>query len=244
MKRRSRGSFRRRGRPGGSRAGSGSIVPRLRLHRLADLDDRGRAPVRAVLDEGGPRRGGRGVCGVLEEIRRSVHGRAPRGERDFPQKTAHLAFPILDRPATKEDVRAAGRSSRSKGRQRSAASNCRRYPSRRSGSRPRRRREAAPRTVGCGRPRRYAKAASGSATTASSDATSSRGSRADRSSWPAIGGPPPRTADGRPARVLPAIAPRQRAFREPGVAVEGDVHASNRVGVAQPVMTPASLLRT
>ena len=29
----------------------------------------------------------------------------PRGERDFPGKKAHLAFPALDRPATREDVR-------------------------------------------------------------------------------------------------------------------------------------------
>ena len=42
----------------------------------------GGAPVRAVLDEGEARRGGRGVCGVPENLRRSVHGRgAPGPER-------------------------------------------------------------------------------------------------------------------------------------------------------------------
>ena len=98
----------RPGRPGGSGGGSGAIVPCLRLHRLADLGDRGGAPVRAVLDEGEARRGGRSVCNVSEDLRRSVHGQAPSGEHVRPnEKRAHLAFPILDRPATKDDVRAA-----------------------------------------------------------------------------------------------------------------------------------------
>ena len=93
--------------------------------------------------------------------------KAPPGERSHPfKKQAHLAFPVLDRPATKEDVRAGraifsleGESEIRRVELPSMPIKAKRIP-------PREAPETAPRTVGSGRPRRYTEEASGSAITA------------------------------------------------------------------------------
>ena len=121
------------------------------------------------------------------------------------ERRAHLAFPIATRPATLDDVRAAGRSSRSKGRERSAWRRSRPCRSGRVGSPSRIRRSTSGkptgrspagsiRTAGSGRPRRSARGTAGSVPTGSSARTRSREPPPPRSSWPGIascGGPSP-----------------------------------------------------
>ena len=137
-----------------------------------------------------------GVHGLREEVRRSIHGRPARRRayRDFTGCGRTWRSQSLGRPATLEDVRAAGRSSRPKGRERPAWRRCRPCRSRRvdhaDGSPRDLQRATGPSsanttgTAGSGRPRRSARGTAGSGRSASSAATRSLGSPPPRSSCP------------------------------------------------------------
>ena len=87
----------------------------------------------------------------------------PPGERAHPfEKRAHLAFPVLGRPATKEDVRAGRAIFSLEGEGEIRRVELPSIPIKAKWIPPEECPEAAPWTVGSGRPRRYAGAASGS----------------------------------------------------------------------------------
>ena len=134
--------------------------------------------------------------------------RVPSGEHVRPnERRAHLAFPNLDRPATKDDVRAARAIFSLEGEGEVRRIELPSIPIKARWIPPGKAPADMPRTVGCGKPRRFAKAASGNAITASSAATSSHGSRPARSSWPSVSVPPLGTAEKRKARINPGRGP-------------------------------------